>query len=90
MRNTLLIAFATLAVLFLILTRARKRVEGFAAIPHVRQGNYVLDLLGRLKKTSRTLANPGLWKERMAMMGKTPVELAREYIKSQAKQDNAA
>ncbi len=57
--------------------------EGFAAIPSVSKGNYVLDLLGRLTRTSKMLANPTLWQDRMAVMGKTPVELAREYIKKE-------
>ena len=66
------------------------RVEGFANLPHVRQGNYVLDLLGRLTRTSKMLANPVLWKDRMALMGKTPVELAREYIKNNGGQSRNA
>ena len=84
MRNSLLLAFAFILLVGVALYAARRRIEGFS-VPVVRQGNYVLDLLGQLKKTSRTLANPGLWKERMAMMGKSPMELARAYIKEQGK-----
>jgi len=80
MRNIFIIVFACL-VLFFILFGSRKTAEGFSTLPHVSQGNYVLDLLGRLTRTSKTLANPMLWKDRMALMGKSPVELAREYIK---------
>jgi len=84
MRNLYIILFALL-VLFLFV-RSQK-AEGFRDLPYVKQGNYVLDLIGRLKKTSATLANPGLWKERMALMGKSPVELARAYSKSQTKKE---
>lgn len=87
MRNLLIILFA-LTVLFLV-SRMYAVREGFA-LPHVRQGNYVLDLLGHLKRTSATLANPNLWKERMALMGKSPVDLAREYIKKNGNQTRNA
>lgn len=81
MRNILIIAFAALVLFFFLHLRSPLR-EGFSTLPRVRQGNYVLDLLGHLKRTSTKLANPGLWKERMAMIGKSPVELAREYMKA--------
>ena len=68
-------------------TLYHRRIEGFRSLPYVKQDNYVLDLIGRLKKTSSVLANPGLWKERMALIGKSPVELARDYIKSQSKKE---
>ena len=61
--------------------------EGFTDLPSISRGNYVLDLLGHLKRTTRKLADPMLWNERMALIGKSPVELAREYIKSQSKQE---
>ena len=88
MRNLFIILFA-LAALYIVYVRTQSVREGFA-LPHVRQGNYVLDLLGHLKRTSATLANPGLWKERMALMGKSPVELAREYIKKNGGQTRNA
>jgi hypothetical protein len=83
MRNLYIILFALaiLAITYRIV--GNSTAEGFSSLPHVKQGNYVLDLIGRLKKTSSALANPGLWKERMAYIGKSPVELARAYIKSQ-------
>jgi hypothetical protein len=81
MRNLYIILFALLVVAF-VLWSAR-RTEGFQTVPHVRQGNYVLDLLGHLKRTSKKLADPSLWNERIALIGKSPVELARAYIKSQ-------
>lgn len=67
-----------------------KTTEGFKTLPHVKQGNYVLDLLGKLTRTSKILASPTLWKDRMALMGKSPVELAREYIKKNGDQTRNA
>ncbi len=74
-------------MLLLIVFNAQPVAEGFKSIPRVSQGNYVLDLLGNLTRTSRALADPLLWKERMELMGKSPVELAREYIKKQRATD---
>ena len=87
MRNLYIILFALGIVLILYKLVGNSRAEGFSSLPHVKQGNYVLDLIGRLKQTSSALANPGLWKERMAYIGKSPVELARAYLKSQAKKE---
>jgi hypothetical protein len=82
------IVFAFLTVLFVILCVGYyRRVEGFAAVPSVRQGNYVLDLLGNLKRSSKMLADPSLWRDRMQFIGKSPVDIAREYIKSQSKKE---
>ena len=89
MRNIYIIAFA-LALLILIMWCRGKTEEGFKSLPQVQQGNYVLDLLGRLTRTSKILANPSLWQERMALMGKSPVELAREYIKKNGSQTRNA
>ena len=86
MRNLYLLLFALLIV-YILYQLYYRRTEGFRSLPYVKQDNYVLDLIGRLKKTSSALANPGLWKERMAFIGKSPVELAREYIKSQSKKE---
>lgn len=86
MRNLYIILFA-LTLLFILSYVRNQRIEGFRSLPRVKQGNYVLDLIERLKKTSSTLANPGLWKERMAYIGKSPVELARAYMKSQAQKE---
>lgn len=86
MRNLYLLLFALLIV-YILYQLYYRRTEGFRSLPYVKQDNYVLDLIGRLKKTSSTLANPGLWKERMAFIGKSPVELARDYIKSQSKKE---
>ena len=81
------IVFALLTVLLVILCVGyRRRVEGFAT-PHVQQGNYVLDLLGNLKRSSKMLADPSLWRDRMQFIGKSPVDIAREYIKSQSKKE---
>jgi hypothetical protein len=82
MRNLYIILFAIM-LLFIVFNAQVPVAEGFKSLPHVKQGNYVLDLLGRLTRTTKTLANPILWKDRMSMMGKSPVELAREYIKKQ-------
>jgi hypothetical protein len=87
MRNIYIIFFALAFLVFTYYFVGNPKVEGFRTVPHVKQGNYVLDLLGRLKKTSSALANPGLWKERMAYIGKSPVDLARAYIKSQAQKE---
>jgi hypothetical protein len=85
MRNLFIITLASLILLFVLFgaRRTSEATEGFANLPHVRQGNYVLDLLGRLTRTSKMLASPTLWKDRIAIMGKSPVELAREYIKKE-------
>lgn len=84
MRNLLIITFASLILFFILFgSQRRTTAEGFASLPHVKQGNYVLDLLGRLTKTSKMLASPALWQDRIAVMGKSPVELAREYIKKE-------
>ena len=85
MRNLYIILFALLLLGFVIFSV--RRTEGFQNKIVGKQGNYVLDLLGYLKKTSSKLANPALWNERMAYIGKSPVDLARAYIKSQSKQE---
>ena len=84
----LYLAYLGVIVFLLIIILHRPRYEGFSNAG--TQGNYVLDLLGHLKRTTITLANPQLWKERMSMMGKSPVELAREYIKISGQTRNAS
>jgi len=80
MRNLLVILFALFTLCFVLLLGVQHRpVEGFAQ----QEGNYVLNLVAQLKKTSTALANPALWSERMALMGKSPTELARDYIRKQ-------
>ena len=86
MRNLYLIVFVLL-IIYISYKLYHRRTEGFRSLPYVKQDNYVLDLIGRLKKTSSALANPSLWKERMTLIGKSPVELARDYIKSQSKKE---
>jgi hypothetical protein len=78
MRNVLVILFALFTLCFVLLLGVQ-RVEGFAQ----QEGNYVLNLVAQLKRTSAALANPSLWSERMALMGKSPTELARDYIRKQ-------
>lgn len=70
-----------------VVVRTRVHLEGFETLPHVRKGNYILDLMGRLKRSSATLSNPTLWSERLALIGKSPTDLARAYIKSQSKKE---
>ena len=80
MRNLLVILFALCILsVVLLLGIQRRPVEGFA----VQEGNYVVNLVSQLKRTSMALANPTLWSERMALMGKSPTELARAYIQKQ-------
>jgi hypothetical protein len=81
------ILFALLTVVVVILCVGYRRVEGFAVVPRVQKGNYVLDLLGNLKRSSKMLAEPSLWRDRMKFIGKSPVDIAREYIKSQSKKE---
>jgi hypothetical protein len=88
MRNLYIVFFALALVALLYAGHYRAFAEeGFAVLPSVRKGNYILDLMGQLKRTSATLANPTLWGERLALVGKSPTELARAYIKSQSKQE---
>ena len=90
MRNIYIIVFAAALLFFILHRNYGVTKEGFKSLPRVQQGNYVLDLLGRLTRTSKILANPTLWKDRMALMGKSPVELAREYIKKNGGQTRNA
>jgi hypothetical protein len=83
MRKLLVIIFALIA-LYILYSMMRPTREGFKSMPYVRQGNYVLDLVGRLKKTTKTLADPQLWRDRMALIGKSPMDLAREQIRKEA------
>ena len=73
--------FALLTIGLWVLPRRQQPrcgAEGFAA--QSVDGNYVIDLLGNLKRMSATLADPQMWKERIDMIQKSPVDLAREYI----------
>ena len=72
--------FALLTIALWVLPRRQRRcgAEGFTA--RSVDGNYVIDLLGNLKRISATLADPQMWKERIDMIQKSPVDLAREYI----------
>jgi hypothetical protein len=82
MRNLLIILFAIfLLSLLLLLLRKAPMKEGFSATKE--EPNYVLNLVSQLKRTSMALANPALWSERMALMRKSPTELARDYIHKQ-------
>lgn len=45
----------------------------------------LFSVVSTLKRLNGFLSNSGNWKERFDMIGKTPVELARHYLKSQQK-----
>lgn len=79
MRNLLVILFA-LFVLSLILISLAPKNEGFAS---EGEPNYALNLVAQLKRTTQALANPTLWRDRISMMGKSPIDLARAYALSQ-------
>lgn len=86
----LLILTLVIAILLTIALGARF-AEGFASGPSAARTagspdrNYAVDLVKRLLVVSKRLANPVMWKERIDMIGKSPVDMARAYMKSQSK-----
>jgi len=61
-------------------------IEGFAAPPSAIPADVVSSQVFRiLNKTTSllgALANPRTWTDRIALRGKTPVEMARSYLNS--------
>jgi hypothetical protein len=80
----LLILTLVIAILLTIALGAHF-AEGFASGAPAPDGNYAVDLVKRLLVVSKRLANPVMWKERIDMIGKSPVDMARAYMKSQSK-----
>ena len=62
-------------------------VEGFAnaktTLKETR--NELVDFIKKLTATSKRLANPALWKERIELAYLSPADLARRYIKQNKK-----
>lgn len=45
-------------------------------------------ILATVQRVSSVLLQPGTWTDRIEMSNMTPVELARRYLKSQAKEED--
>ena len=86
MRSSILWLSLLLTILLVGLFAAvaqRTITEGFAAVPQAD-----IDIgrtLELLQKLGGFVLNPSNWKERFDMMGKSPVELARLHLATQAK-----
>lgn len=78
----ILVIVLVIAILLTIAMGAHL-AEGFASGAPAPDTNYAVDLVKKLLVVSKRMANPSMWQERIALMGKSPVELARAYIKSQ-------
>ncbi len=83
----LLVLVLVVAILLTVALSAHL-AEGFAAGAPAPDSNYAMDLVAKLLSVSKRMANPAMWQERIALMGKSPVELARAYIKSQGTTSN--
>ena len=84
MKSIVLIVITVLFLLSLfIVIKRRRTIEGFLEVPTV--DNALLNVMSQLKRVSGYLTDPKSWSERLEMTGMSPVELARHYIKSQAK-----
>ena len=92
MRSTVLWLSLLLTILlvglFGAVARRRRRTvaEGFAAAPPPPQADIDIGrTLELLQKLGGFVLNPSNWKERFDMMGKSPVELARLHLATEAK-----
>ena len=52
-------------------------------------GNSLGGVLATIQRVSGTLLQPSTWTDRIDMYKMSPVELARRYLKSQAKEEDA-
>jgi hypothetical protein len=68
---------------------SRRAAEGFkgdgsdGTAAAASSPNALLTLISKLKSINGFLVNPQNWIERIALIGKSPTELARHYIQSQ-------
>lgn len=92
MRSTFLWLSLLLTILlvglFGAVARRRRRTvaEGFAVSPPPPQADIDIGrTLELLQKLGGFVLNPSNWKERFDMMGKSPVELARRHLATEAK-----
>ena len=79
----LIVVLVLVVAILLTVALSARLAEGFVAGAPVPDSNYAMDLVQKLLTVSKRMANPSMWQERIALMGKSPVELARAYIKSQ-------
>lgn len=83
------ILFTSIVTLIYVLHRS-PMMEGFAVKPTKEEipnpAEVVSDVLrtamGPIRKASRHVLNPQLWMDRLSMIGKSPLELARQQIKA--------
>jgi hypothetical protein len=54
-----------------------------------KNGGSLGDILSKINKISGTLLQPSTWTDRIDMYKMSPVDLARRYLKSQTKEEDA-
>jgi hypothetical protein len=85
MKSIVLIVITLLFLVSLyILIKHRGTIEGFLDKPEI--DNTLFNVISKLKHVAGYLTDPKSWIERISLANMTPVELARHYIKSQAKE----
>jgi len=62
--------------------------KGDGAIDGKDSGSFG-DILSKINKISGTLLQPSTWTDRIDMYKMSPVDLARRYLKSQTKEEDA-
>jgi hypothetical protein len=87
----------TTIITFVILARyiSKAKVEGFEDDTSETKGNDKTDVnpltsvMALIRRSGARLMDIDMWKERILMSSMSPIELARHYLKSQAKSGDA-
>ena len=87
----------TTIITFVILARyiSKAKVEGFEDDNSETKGNEKTDVnpltsvMALIRRSGARLMDIDMWKERILMSSMSPIELARHYLKSQAKSGDA-
>jgi hypothetical protein len=80
------LAFLTTLLTFVGIVHFANKKEGFE---NVDDKSPLVTVMGTIRRMSTTLMDINMWKERITMANMTPIELARYYIKSNAKSEDA-
>jgi len=85
-----MVLFITTIISFVILARylsKKKSLEGFEDTD--KEKNPLSSVMALIRRSGARLMDIDMWKERILMSSMSPVELARHYLKSQAKSGDA-
>lgn len=82
----LILAFLTTLLTFAGIVHFTSKKEGFE---NEDEKSPLITVMGTIRRMSTTLMDINMWKERITMANMKPIDLARYYIKSNAKSEDA-